>query len=1686
MKKAVNATTFVALALAASVTYNIVQHQRAKGIRPESQNQEDSTVQSAANSEAPAADTAAAVTATANSVSATKSASAAAQQISAITFRSARYDRYNDRLDISFTTPSSLQSKLTKSAIEFTPEVTNLTLFPSGSTIYVNGSFKPGVTYRVRVKKGLLDRSGKASLENDAVFDITVPELTEKLSFLTDGSVFPITAKTVDFPYSARNIRKLNVKLYRAFDNNLNNLSTNSYSYYYDDRADTSNMLLVGEKTVELSDPRNETVNHLLDVSDLLAINDPQDTRNYSITPGYYVLEVAYDRQSDWGNYSYRETNYRKFMLTDFALVAATISDPAGGIVLFARRISDGKPVADAEIELTSDKNQLLAKGRTDASGKAIFHVSQHSIDKLHSGENDSNFLNRAGQFGDIYSATIRKGGEFAWFPLNMYVRNIDYTPRAFAFSERGIVRPGESFFAAAFIRDMTGAELEMASSGKAPERSSEQAKDKMGSPFAAETIPVVLTVQAPDGRDIFSKSLTPDKNGFVSSEVKIPIDAVSGCYSFRFGVAKQIWGDSFIQVGAYVPDRIRVKLEHSELPGGSAAMNEPLQAVLSADYYFGTPVPSATGKVYFDCFPSGKRPDHWKDWTVGDVSRFNFDEYDTACPIANGKKNLSLPSFASRGMSFDPVRVVLQSSVQEPGGRAVTASDNFTLYPTDWFIGLKEKEGDGKKCVLDMALLATEQGKAAELDNGRDITFTVYKRDWDYVLVQEGDGYRRRWKETVSEVEGASKTVTVPQNADLKAYTAQVAFDLPSGCYDIVAEYGESIRTKINVWHSAGESGRRTGDPSELVFKTDAKKYTPGQTARLTFTSPVDGEAFVAMGGIRMDSSNAFSVKAGENTIEAKIPADCLNGRFHVGVFVVGKQDGEYMRASGNASLELDHSAAHKLNVGIELPGIARPETEAEVTVSLATLDGKPVSGQVCLFAVDEGVLALTGFKTPDIYKFFLQSDDAYLSMSETYSRLFPNLKIRPDGTIGGGDDAAARSALAASLVKMKDTVRIIEPAVAISNGTGKVKVAIPDHSGSLRFMAVASSADAVGSGEREMIVRAPVSLTVSAPRVLAPGDEAVITVRAFNHDAKDDSGCRLEVSLPDSIQAVGDLPAIGKLAPGETKDMSFRVKALDKPGEGTLAVTLSVGGESRKEKTYLTVRPANPPQTVSSFSIVKPGQTLSLNPAAEFISVNGAKLSVSSSPAVGVSGALDWLNQYPYGCLEQTVSGAFPFLSTAALVKSSLLDAEIAKTMEPKVPAAYARILNMMAGDGAFSMWPDVRKEWPEGTVYAAHFLFEAKAAKLISVDSSVEKSLTAYLLRLANSAGNRTPELRAYAAYVLASAGNKDFVIPARNILAGSKPGFASFLASAALIRGGYAGEGAGSLRAALNDPTWLYRTSELAGITDTSSRAGMVLYILMKCDPKGNETAAAELAAFLAGRIRKDGECWGTTQANAWASMGLAAFAEYYPPAELAGSVTADKSKQELSGRALNGFSLATEGTNTVSNSGKSNLYVRTVVSGVPKEAKAAGGPIRLKREFFDEKGNPITSLKHGELAFVRITADSPEVVENIVISDLLPAGLEIEDNDLATRMDVSGRIPKNLLLKDRQQFSRTEKRDDRFLVFGTLYNASYAIYTVRAVTPGKFAVPALHAEAMYDPDMNGTFIPADGEDVFEVK
>ena len=410
------------------------------------------------------------------------------------------------------------------------------------------------------------------------------------------------------------------------------------------------------------------------------------------------------------------------------------------------------------------------------------------------------------------------------------------------------------------------------------------------------------------------------------------------------------------------------------------------------------------------------------------------------------------------------------------------------------------------------------------------------------------------------------------------------------------------------------------------------------------------------------------------------------------------------------------------------------------------------------------------------------------------------------------------------------------------------------------------------------------------------------------------------------------------------------------------------------------------------------------------------------------------------------------------------------MAKTQRHKAAGAYAALLAMSLSDGSFAMWPGGRETWSEATVFALHFIFEAEKRGMLSPGGKRNK----YLGWLRAQADNADPErraLRAYAVYVLAVADDRSFVAAARNLIEGTeKPDFALFLAGAALVKGGYATLGTPAMRDALAAKCCLEENVPTA-YSDKACRLGMALYILMDCAVP-DEELATRLAFELAGTIRPDGSAWGTTQANAWAALGLAAYAEKFPPTPALAEISAG-------GKSLNEkFSgvktlPAKSGTTVVNRSAKSSLIVDSLIRGIPRKTPPTGGRIAVSREYLNEKGEAVTTVRHGEKVRVRIRFESPEEIESLVIADLLPAGLEIEDELLASRAAIP---PKAAVEKYGALLpKRLEKRDDRFLVFGdTTRGKGEVTYQTRAVIRGSFVIPPVHAEAMYKPDTTGIF------------
>ncbi|MGE4563931.1 MAG: alpha-2-macroglobulin family protein [Victivallaceae bacterium] len=630
-----------------------------------------------------------------------------------------------------------------------------------------------------------------------------------------------------------------------------------------------------------------------------------------------------------------------------------------------------------------------------------------------------------------------------------------------------------------------------------------------------------------------------------------------------------------------------------------------------------------------------------------------------------------------------------------------------------------------------------------------------------------------------------------------------------------------------------------------------------------------------------------------------------------------------------------------------------------------------------------------------------------------------------------------------------------------------------MPDHLGSLRLMAVAANADRVGSAEREIVLRDRIGANVAAPLFLAPGDRAEFVASLFNFELGT-GDFRFSVTLPPMLQG-SQTVFTGELAKGKPLTVKLPVAALA-AGTGELKWELALGSEVKTGRVPLSVRPVGIRQTRSETVALTPGRSAAFAPdPADWEPGSASRLTIADGPAAKVGAALEWLQSYPYGCCEQTVAAAFPLLAADELVKGKVIAPELAEGYRQQLAAAYARLLAMRLGDGSFAMWPGGNEVWPDGTLFAAHFIVEAVNRKVIAPDNAVLVPLRNWLGRRADDASKENRMRRAYAVYVLAAAGDDAFVNPARNILLRGQCDYASLLAALALVRGGYALEGAPVLDEAVRERVWMEEPA--FSFATPASQLGMTLYLLLDNNFR-DEAVLHSMAVELARQLRSDGGSRGTTQANAWAVLGLGIYAGRYPAEPLAATLETGGVKCELAcGETIR---LTTQATLT--NTGKSPLSVTRSISGIPRVIPREAGSIKLKKEYLDAAGKAVDTVNHGDLVFIRLTISSPVAAPNVVIADLLPAGLAIEDELLATR---SALLPPELRGKYGALTPKLlEKRDDRLLIFGDLAPGTAGFTCrARAVTRGVFAVPPVEAGAMYLPDLNGVANPGG---VFTVK
>ena len=786
-----------------------------------------------------------------------------------------------------------------------------------------------------------------------------------------------------------------------------------------------------------------------------------------------------------------------------------------------------------------------------------------------------------------------------------------------------------------------------------------------------------------------------------------------------------------------------------------------------------------------------------------------------------------------------------------------------------------------------------------------------------------------------------------------------------------------------------------------------------------------------------------------------------------------------------------------HLRAVTLDSPDKALPESELPVTVKLAKPGGAPSAGEVCLYLVDEAILTLTNYQTPDPMDLFWAKRGLGMVAKDFYDELTPpESKATPVLKPGGGGDGGTSDYLSAVKRNQIMLTVFLGKVDVPASGEIEVKLPLPEFSGKGRLMAVAVSGKCLGHADKFVTIARDLVVEATGPRAVAPGDEFVVPVKAFMAAgaAKPVKG-EVKITLSGPLQRLdeGGLPvsmapaADGSGQAGPARE--FRVKAGPDVGLGVVTVEASIPGDadnSYSQTVEIPVRSPFPKTTVSGAGMAVGGSESKIDIPDLWTPGTGAMtITAGKAPGMNLLPALNYLNNYPYGCLEQTVSRAWPFVIVPDLLKETNPEFIDRKNIDEGLAQAVRRIAFMQLYDGSFALWPG--DSWTSlwTSVYATHFLWEARAKTKLP-EGLLDSALSYLKQIMAIPAGAITPynfdsilSTKAYAAYVLTLAGqaplawlqqlNED-----RDLLS---PSGRVYLAGALALH-----EKSGKPLRALGQIKEMNWQGLNPTLESTPRNKALLLIAWSQVEPSATE------AGLLAKDVQDSAlrNQWYTTQENA---MGLLALSKYY-------AANPDRDKPFTAniigpgGQPLLDFSSDKDGKFklrslrdkglpvpvTIKVEGQGSAYYSWSSTGVPVEAPAPFAEnLKVSLVLKDDAGKVLTwdgdeplRVKPATRLHATLRIEPSMPVEQLITVSVLPGGLEVDNPRLQELQDSrpqdsgasSGYYAWNC---------RLDLRDDRLILIADYLAAPLEYtFTMRAVSKGTFIMPPVAGEGMYAP------------------
>jgi len=1480
-----------------------------------------------------------------------------------------------------------------------------------------------GLRYHIRVRSGLPSATGE-QLRADAELNLYVPDRTPFVGFANNAYVMP-AGLGGGLPITSVNATSADIAIYRIGDRNIATAVRQGIfrgtldGYSAEDVAERHGQKEF-EGTVDLSKGQS---------NDMTITAIPVKETLGTLQPGAYVItaKVTGSRAEWW-----QEMATQWFIVTDLGLTTVSGED---GVHVFVRSLTSARPVAGSAVRLVAVNNEILGEAVTDADGKATFAVGLARGD--------------GGRAPQLVVAET-DAGDYAFIDytkpaFDLTDRGVDGRPTPgpldlWATTERGVYRPGETVFLNALLRDT-------------------KAK-------AVEKLPLTLELERPDGVVADRMVINDGGAGGYTAVLPLAAEAMRGSWTVRlYTDPKQaaLSSTTFL-VEDFEPERLA--FEVSTAPGFVTA-GDVTEVSIAAKYLYGATAPGLDIDVdsivravpTLNDFPGytfgrGDDPFTTDYQPLGVLTQTGEDGSATA------EVTIPEPQATTR-----PLTATLAVRLIDTSGRAIQRNLTRPVTPLTDLIGLKPQFGDdgldeGGTAAFDVIVVGTDGKQKSEAG----LEWSLYRIETNYQWYRSSGNWKWEAITTTREVGNgtvdavASGPVTVSAPVTYGRYRLEVNGAGTSSTYEFYAGYYYA------------EAGSDT--PDELDVALDKPAYRPGDTAVLQLDPQFAGTALVLVVDDGIIDMKSVEVPAEGTSVELPVTENWGPGAYVTATLYRPADAAEKRmpaRALGVAYADVEPGDM-KLDVAIDSPDVASPRAPFTAMVKLANVQAGE-KAFVTVAAVDLGILNLTNFAVPDPYGWFFGQRQLGVEFRDLYGALIDPTQGAIGAVRSGGDGEGFANGTpppTTVLVAQHSGIVTVGP-----EGTAEVTFDMPDFNGTVRLMAIAWTASAVGHAHADVIVRDPVVVNMTPPRFLRLDDASRLLVE-INNISGSPGAYKVELIAGDGLSTDAATQTVD-LPTGERTTLNLSLTGTAIGDQSLRLIVTDPNGNVQVKELVLGVRAASAPVTTSVLVPIGAGEEVTLD-AARFgglIPRSGSlTLAVGPIARLDVPELLLSLDRYPYGCAEQVSSRALPliYLNEVAEVIGLGTDDALAE----RIRQAIADELSKQNSAGGFGLWgPYSGSEfWLDA--YVTDFLLRARAEGFAVPDQAMTRALD----NLSNQVSYATDfseggEDLAYALLDLARAG-RAAISDLRYYFEAKLDNFSSPLAKAqlgaALALYGDRTRAAEAFAAAVEDlekpdERYRYRADYGSRLRDTAA----VLALAAEFAPAGIDLSA--LSQQLADL--RDATSWSSTQEDAWTLVAAANLAR----SATAGKVTIDG--EALEGTVYRKYDdVVIQGSPvTVKNTGNAPTEMTISVTGIPATPPAASGNgFSITREYFAVDGTPIEDLsavRQNDRFVVKLTA-VPRTLGSgqYVIADPLPAGFEIENPNLLGNVGGVGDLSQWLTL---DHPAHVESRTDQYVAAFRFYSAVKSVttaYLVRAVSPGSFVHPGATVEDMYRPELRG--------------